>query len=64
MPKFAVYGVATASKFLGEYEAETQDEAIEMARVEGDYSFHTCHQCARHVDIGDIYEEQAEEIPE
>ena len=64
MPKFFVYGIVSVSKFLGEYEAETKELAIEMAENDddADWSVSLCHQCAKEVDIGDIYDIQADEI--
>lgn len=31
MPRYRVYAPLVATKYLGEYEASTEDEAIEMA---------------------------------
>lgn len=59
--KFAVYGVATASKFLGYFEAENEQQAKEMASESDEYYISLCHHCSRGLDIGDFYEEQAEE---
>lgn len=59
--KYRVYGIATASKFLGEFEADSAEEAAQMAQEHGEYHIGMCHQCAHQVDIGDIYEERVEE---
>ena len=61
MAKFRVYGIATASKFLGVYEAENADEARAKAQDDGEYYISLCHQCAHEVEVGDIYEEHVEE---
>ncbi|MAK54693.1 MAG: hypothetical protein CML17_02380 [Pusillimonas sp.] len=64
MATFRVYGVATASKFIGEYEASTKEEAIEMAENDDGADFYgsLCHQCASEFEVGDIYECQADEV--
>lgn len=62
MARYAVYGIISASKFIGEFEADSKDEAIAKAQAEGDYHVSICHQCAREIDMGDIYEEQVSEI--
>ena len=63
MPKYKVYAIATASWPVGEYEADDADKAKEMALADDHASWtpELCHQCAR-VDIGDVYEEQADEV--
>lgn len=62
MKKYRVYAIATASCFLGEFEAENKDEAIRKAQEEGDYASSLCHQCSHDVELGDWYKEEAEEI--
>jgi len=61
MPKYSVTILAHASKHLGVFEADTEEEAIAMAEAEGDDSMSLCHQCSV-VDIGDIYQTVADEI--
>lgn len=41
--KFRVYASVVGSKYLGEFEAETKEEAIKMA--EADACVSLCHQC-------------------
>lgn len=62
MPKYRVYSIATASVFLGEFEADTKEKAMEIAANENPPHHSLCHQCAGEIDLGDFYEEQAEEI--
>ena len=64
MPKFRVYGIMTASKFLGEFEAETEAEALEMGENSGECYAPICHQYAGEISLGDIYEFQAEPVRE
>ena len=64
MPKFSVYALYTASRHIGEFVAETADEAEVLADKEGDFSVSICHQCSREIDIGDCYKTEVEEITE
>lgn len=57
MPKFLVYAVVDAGYPVGEFEAETKEEAEEMAwdsEFMRTHSFGVCHQCCRHIEIGDV----------
>lgn len=60
MPKYNVYSMATASIFLGEFEAETEEQAIELAVKENPPHVSLCHQCSGEIEIGDFYQEEAE----
>lgn len=51
MPKFRVYGIATGSKYLGEFEAETAEEAEEMAANSEHNSVCLCHQCSDELEL-------------
>jgi hypothetical protein len=62
MKRYRVYSIATASVCLGEFEAETEDEAKEKALAENPPDAMLCHQCAGEIELGDFYEEQADEI--
>jgi hypothetical protein len=53
MPKFNVYGIWTASKFLGEFEANTMEEAVEMAEASEENHVSLCHYCANDLDLDD-----------
>jgi hypothetical protein len=61
MPKYHVYAAATGTIYLGEYEAETPEKAVEMAENSDKCATPTlCHQCSREVDLGDIHSVEAE----
>ena len=62
MPIYKVYGILTGSVYLGEYEAENEDAAEEMANAdkEANWMPSLCHQCSGEVEINDIYEVQVE----
>ena len=51
MPKFRVYGIFTGSKFLGEFEADTEGAAIEAASESDENFVCLCHQCASQLDL-------------
>lgn len=60
MPKYRVYSLATASLFLGEFDAETEDQAIELAIKENPPHASLCHHCSDEIELGDFYTEEAE----
>ena len=64
MAKYAVWGIMTASIKIGEYEAENEQEARDMADNDKDADWYPtlCHQCAKGIDLSDIYETQADII--
>lgn len=65
MKKFNIWASTSASMALGEFEAETEEEAIDMAvAMFGEKSASLCHRCARDIDLGDfeIGEDGVEEI--
>jgi hypothetical protein len=62
MPRYRVYGVASLSVVVGEYEADSPAQAEKMADEEGEWSIALCHQCAYDVDLGDINSVEIEEI--
>lgn len=49
MRTYHVYGIATVSKYLGDVQADTPEEAEEKANEElsENMSFSLCHQCNR-----------------
>lgn len=53
MPKFRVYGNFTATKFLGVYEADTEEDAINQALSSEDNSASLCHHCADELELDD-----------
>ena len=66
MSKYKVYGILTGSVYLGEYEAENEDAAEEMANADAEANWmpSLCYQCSGEVEIGDIYELQVELVEE
>lgn len=62
MPKYRIYSIATASVFLGEFEGDTKEQAIATALEENPPHHSLCHQCAEEFEIGDFYEEHADEV--
>ena len=65
MKKFTVYGLYTAYKKIGEYEAESPEEAAKKAESDqnADVWISLCHQCAKEIELNDDpYKYQAEEI--
>jgi ERCC4-related helicase len=64
MATFKVYGIATMSKYLGEVEADTKEQAEDKAWKElGDEMYISiCHQCSRQMgDTPEISKLQVEE---
>ena len=63
MKKYRVYGLVSATVDLGEYEAESAEEAEKMAEDNDDAGWYPsiCHQCANEIDVGDVYEVHVEE---
>jgi hypothetical protein len=59
--KYAVYGKVRASKFLGTFEAESAEKAIEMALNSDAAYVSVCHQCSRDIEDPEIDEATAEE---
>lgn len=59
MAKYSVYGRVVATKFIGEFEADSEEEAIKMAEDEAYVS--VCHQCSSEVDDPEVDELFAEE---
>lgn len=62
MPKFSVVGVVKASKWLGEFEADTPEVAIELALQSDAASVSLCHHCSSECEDPQIEEAIAEEI--
>ena len=55
MKTYRVYGLWTASKLIGEFEANSEEEAIAMAEDSDEAYASLCHQCSREIELGDIY---------
>ena len=62
MARFRVYGLVHGSKFLGEVEANSKEEAEEKGwKLDGTY-VGLCHQCASQIDDAEIHTLQLEEV--
>lgn len=57
-----VYGVVTGSKYLGEYQAETKEEAEDMALRDNGGGVSLCHRCSTHIDDPAVESAEAEEV--
>lgn len=62
--KWSVSGAVTGSIYLGEYEADSAEEAIKMALDDEEAHPHMCHQCARYCEDPMIDEETLEAYAE
>jgi hypothetical protein len=61
MTKYRVYGVVTGTKYIGEFEADSKEEAEQMAWDSEKGYISICHQCAREIDEPTITEMVVEE---
>lgn len=61
MKKFHVYAVVTGSKYLGEVDAETKEEAIEKGENLKSVNISICHQCSSECENPEVTEITAEE---
>ena len=55
MKTYRVYGLWTASKFIGEFEANSEEEAIAMAEDSDESHASLCHYCSKNLDLSDLY---------
>lgn len=62
MPKFHVTAMIAASKYIGVFDAETAEAAKKMAEDEADCYVNICHQCAKEIEIGEVYDFDMDEI--
>lgn len=65
MKTFRIYGLATVSKYLGEVQAETAEEAKDKAYDELSDAMHfsICHRCSHEMgDTPEITDVEVEEI--
>lgn len=60
LKRWSVTGTVVGSTWVGIYEAETAEEAIELAQP--DVSVSVCHQCARKISDPEVEDFHAEEI--
>ena len=61
MPRYSVHASVYASKYLGEYEAANEEEAIKKALDENGH-VNLCHQCTEEAEDPEIGECTAEEV--
>lgn len=62
--RFRIYGIISASKYIGEVEANTKEEAEEKAWSHENMGCCVCHQCTSEVEDPEILEIELEEIKE
>lgn len=62
MPRYNVVAKVVGSKYLGEFEAETAEEAIEKALVSRAAHISLCHQCTDECEDPECEEATAEMI--
>lgn len=60
MPRYSVTGAVHGSTWIGEYDANTPEEAIELAYNDAGISL--CHECARSVSDPEVCELTAEDL--
>lgn len=64
MPKYKAYGKINAAKFIGEYEADSSEEAKEKAEADpiADWGVYLCHHCSKEIEADEVYEIYVEEF--
>lgn len=60
MAKWRLYGLASATKFLGTVESDTEEEAIEKGYELDSCHVSICRHCAHEIDVSDINQIEAE----
>lgn len=60
--KYKVFGKIVGSRYLGEFEASSKEEAEEMALNDATCSL--CHQCSREIEDPEVVSAEAEEVQE
>lgn len=64
MKKYLAYGTVVGTVFIGEFEAESEEEAREMAENHDKAQAPTlCHYCSDEIDLGDMGEIEVCESP-
>ena len=56
--KYRVYGIWTGSKFLGEFEANSEEGAIDMAAESEANYVGLCHQCAHELEVDEPFAQE------
>jgi hypothetical protein len=64
MAKYSIFGQVRAGKYLGEVEADSEDEAIDKAYTElmDEMCISLCHQCVDEAEDAEIDEVSASKI--
>ena len=62
MPKWDAYGTVTGTKYLGQFEAETEEEAIAQAENSEQTYVSLCHHCSDQCDDPEIGKITAEKV--
>lgn len=62
MPRYHVTGAVTGSKYMGEFEADSPEEAIELAMAGEGAHCSVCHHCSSQVEDPEIHEAFADEV--
>ena len=62
MPKYRLYAKVVASKYLGEVEAASEQEAIEKGYQFDACEISVCHQCAENIEDPEVDDISAEEV--
>ena len=62
MKKFRVTGTVSGSKVIGEFEAESKEDAIRQASESDEADANLCHSCANECDDAQILEFDADEV--
>lgn len=57
---YSIYAKVVGSKYIGEVEAESEDQAIEKAEEHPNAYISLCHQCSHHCEDAEIEEFTAE----
>lgn len=64
MPRYRVRGTVIGTKYLGEFEANSEEEAVELALNSEEACVSLCHQCSGDCEDPEIHEANAELIDE
>lgn len=51
MARYRVYGIVTGTKSLGEFDADSPEEAVKMGLDSDENDLIICHQCSRQVEL-------------
>lgn len=60
--KYSVYGVVKGSKYLGEFEADSEEEAVKKALNSEAAYINLCWQCSDNCEDPEVVSAEAEEV--